>query len=40
MFGDGACQLLDRAARGRDEDDLSWTMAWVCRHDEHAGSRS
>src|SRR5262249_58177081 len=26
-------QLLDLTPRGRDEDDLPWTMAWVRRHD-------
>jgi predicted dithiol-disulfide oxidoreductase (DUF899 family) len=31
----GAYQLLDRAPRGRDEDALPWTMAWVRRHDEY-----
>jgi len=28
-------QLLDLAPRGRDEDDLEWTMAWLCRHDAY-----
>jgi predicted dithiol-disulfide oxidoreductase (DUF899 family) len=31
----GTYQLLDRAPRGRDEDDLPWPMAWVRRHDEY-----
>jgi predicted dithiol-disulfide oxidoreductase (DUF899 family) len=30
-----AYQLLDRAPKGRDEDDLPWTMSWVRRHDEY-----
>lgn len=30
-----AYQLLDRAPRGRNEDDLSYPMAWVRRHDEY-----
>jgi predicted dithiol-disulfide oxidoreductase (DUF899 family) len=28
-------QLLDLTPRGRDEDDLPWTMAWVRRHDSY-----
>ena len=24
------------AAKGRDEDDLEWTMAWIRHHDRHA----
>jgi predicted dithiol-disulfide oxidoreductase (DUF899 family) len=31
----GTYQLLDRAPRGRDEGDLSYTMAWVRRHDQY-----
>lgn len=31
----GTYQLLDRAPKGRDEDDLPWTMSWVRRHDEY-----
>ncbi len=31
----GDYQLLDRAPKGRDEDDLPWTMAWLRRHDEY-----
>jgi predicted dithiol-disulfide oxidoreductase (DUF899 family) len=31
----GIYQLLDRAPRGRDEDDLPWPMAWVRRHDRY-----
>jgi predicted dithiol-disulfide oxidoreductase (DUF899 family) len=30
-----AYQLLDRAPHGRDEDTLSYPMAWVRRHDEY-----
>jgi predicted dithiol-disulfide oxidoreductase (DUF899 family) len=28
-------QLLDLTPRGRDEQDLSWTMAWLRRHDSY-----
>ncbi len=28
-------QLLDIVARGRDEDDLPWSMAWLRRHDQY-----
>jgi predicted dithiol-disulfide oxidoreductase (DUF899 family) len=28
-------QLLDLTPKGRDEDDLPWTMAWVHRHDAY-----
>jgi predicted dithiol-disulfide oxidoreductase (DUF899 family) len=31
----GAYQLLDLAPRGRDEDGLPWTMAWLRRHDAY-----
>ena len=31
----GTYQLLDLAPKGRDEDSLPWTMAWVRRHDEY-----
>jgi predicted dithiol-disulfide oxidoreductase (DUF899 family) len=31
----GAYQLLDRAPKGRDEDELPWPQAWVRRHDEY-----
>jgi predicted dithiol-disulfide oxidoreductase (DUF899 family) len=31
----GAYQLLDLAPKGRDEDDLEWTMAWLRRHDAY-----
>lgn len=30
-----AYQILDRAPRGRDEDGLSYPMAWVRRHDDY-----
>lgn len=31
----GAYQLLDITSKGRDEDGLSFTMAWVRRHDRY-----
>ena len=31
----GANQLLDRAPKGRDEDDLPTPIAWLRRHDEY-----
>lgn len=31
----GTYQLLDLAPKGRDEDDLPWTMAWLRRHDSY-----
>ena len=31
----GAYNFLDMAPKGRDEDALPWTMAWVRRHDEY-----
>jgi predicted dithiol-disulfide oxidoreductase (DUF899 family) len=31
----GAYHMLDLVPRGRDEDELSWTMAWLRRHDEY-----
>ena len=31
----GAYQLLDRAPKGRDEDDLPGPVTWVRRHDEY-----
>ena len=31
----GAYQLLDRAPKGRDEDDLPGPVSWVRRHDEY-----
>jgi predicted dithiol-disulfide oxidoreductase (DUF899 family) len=34
----GAYNFLDLAPKGRDEDALPWTMAWVRRHDEYEAS--
>lgn len=31
----GAYQLLDLTPKGRDEDDLPWTMDWLRRHDQY-----
>ena len=31
----GAYQLLDLTAKGRDEEGLPWPMAWVKRHDSY-----
>ncbi len=31
----GAYQLLDMVPKGRDEDGLPWTMAWLRRHDQY-----
>ena len=31
----GAYNMLDLAPKGRDEDALPWSMAWVRRHDEY-----
>jgi predicted dithiol-disulfide oxidoreductase (DUF899 family) len=31
----GAYHFLDHAPKGRDEDSLPWSMAWVKRHDEY-----
>jgi predicted dithiol-disulfide oxidoreductase (DUF899 family) len=31
----GTYNFLDMAPKGRDEDGLPWTMAWVRRHDEY-----
>ena len=31
----GAYNYLDLAPKGRDEDKLPWSMAWVRRHDEY-----
>jgi predicted dithiol-disulfide oxidoreductase (DUF899 family) len=31
----GAYNFLDLAPKGRDEDGLPWSMAWVRRHDEY-----
>jgi predicted dithiol-disulfide oxidoreductase (DUF899 family) len=35
----GAYNFLDLAPKGRDEDALPWTMAWVRRHDEYEDTR-
>jgi predicted dithiol-disulfide oxidoreductase (DUF899 family) len=32
----GAYNFLDLAPKGRDEDALPWSMAWVRRHDEYS----
>jgi len=34
----GTYNMLDMAPKGRDEDGLSFTMAWVRRHDEYEGA--
>jgi len=34
----GAYNFLDMAPKGRDEDALPWSMAWVRRHDEYEGA--
>ncbi len=34
----GTYNFLDMAPKGRDEDALPWTMAWVRRHDEYERS--
>lgn len=34
----GTYNFLDMAPKGRDEDALPWTMAWVRRHDEYEGA--
>lgn len=31
----GAYQYMDLLPKGRDEDDLPWTMAWLRRHDQY-----
>jgi predicted dithiol-disulfide oxidoreductase (DUF899 family) len=31
----GTYNFLDLVPKGRDEDELPWTMAWVRRHDEY-----
>ena len=30
-----AYQLLDMVPKGRDEDELPWSMAWLRRHDQY-----
>ena len=32
-----AYQLLDMVPKGRDEDELPWSMAWLRRHDQYDG---
>ena len=32
----GAYHYLDLTPKGRDEDDLSWPMAWLSRHDSYS----
>ena len=34
----GAYNLLDIAPKGRDEDGLAYTMAWVRHHDRYGGA--
>jgi predicted dithiol-disulfide oxidoreductase (DUF899 family) len=36
----GAYDFLDLVPKGRDEDELPWTMAWVRRHDEYEGAQA
>jgi predicted dithiol-disulfide oxidoreductase (DUF899 family) len=36
----GAYNFLDFAPKGRDEDALPWSMAWVKRHDEYEAAPS
>jgi predicted dithiol-disulfide oxidoreductase (DUF899 family) len=31
----GAYHYMDLAPKGRDEDDLPWSMAWLRRHDQY-----
>lgn len=35
----GTYNYLDLAPKGRDEDKLPWTMAWVRRHDEYEDAK-
>jgi predicted dithiol-disulfide oxidoreductase (DUF899 family) len=35
----GAYNFLDLAPKGRDEDALPWSMAWVRRHDEYEATQ-
>jgi predicted dithiol-disulfide oxidoreductase (DUF899 family) len=35
----GAYNYLDLAPKGRDEDKLPWSMAWVRRHDEYEDAK-
>jgi predicted dithiol-disulfide oxidoreductase (DUF899 family) len=34
----GTYNFLDLAPKGRDEDDLEWSMAWVRHHDRYGGA--
>ena len=34
----GAYHFLDLAPKGRDEDELEWSMAWVRHHDRYQGA--
>lgn len=34
----GAYNFLDMAPKGRDEDGLAWSMAWVRHHDRYDGA--
>jgi predicted dithiol-disulfide oxidoreductase (DUF899 family) len=34
----GAYNFLDLTPKGRDEDELPWTMAWVRHHDKYEDS--
>jgi predicted dithiol-disulfide oxidoreductase (DUF899 family) len=34
----GAYNFLDLTPKGRDEDELPWTMAWVRHHDKYEGA--
>lgn len=34
-MGNGACHFLDLVPKGRDEDDLEFTMEWMRRHDQY-----
>jgi predicted dithiol-disulfide oxidoreductase (DUF899 family) len=34
----GAYHFLDLAPKGRDEDELEWSMAWVRHHDRYEGA--
>jgi predicted dithiol-disulfide oxidoreductase (DUF899 family) len=36
----GTYNMLDLAPKGRDEDALPWSMAWVRRHDEYEPAAS
>jgi hypothetical protein len=34
----GTYHFLDLAPKGRDEDELEWSMAWVRHHDRYEGA--